>query len=115
MPIYRTVSKSDAATPEAAAQFISEDAGGVVQYASAWPIIEEADHWRVPCFSSDGRASMPFPIGAVFPKDNRASNSEIDRQIHQFELKERREFESVGGDGPGWELGIATGDNFTKR
>jgi hypothetical protein len=95
--VHRLVSKSDAPTPEAAAEFIRQDTGGAVQHATAWPIIEEADHWRVPCFSSDGRASMPFPIGAVFPKDNRASNSEIDRQIRQFDLKERREFEDPHG------------------
>ena len=91
MPTYRVVSKTDAATPEAAAKFILDDTGGVVQHASSWPIIEEGDCWRVPVFSTDGKASMPFPVGAVFPKDNRASNSEIDRQIHQFDLKERRE------------------------
>jgi hypothetical protein len=47
---------------------------------------------------------MPFPVGAVFPVDNRISNSEIDRQIRQFD-RERPEFESAGGDGPSWELG----------
>jgi len=96
MPIYRCVLKSDAATPEAAAQFILDDTGGVVQHASAWPIIEEGDCWRVPVFSSDGRASIPFPIGAVFPVDHRAADSEIDRQIRQFD-RERPEFESAGG------------------
>ena len=113
--VYRSVSKTEAATREAAAQFILNDTGGTVEHASGWPIIEEADHWRVPVFSTDGRASMPFPVGAVFPNDNRASNSEIDRQIHQFDLKERREFESAGGDGPGWTLGIATGPGFSKQ
>jgi hypothetical protein len=93
MPIYRCVSKTDAATSEAAAQLILDDTGGTVQHASAWPIIEESDHWRVPVFSTDGRASMPFPIGAVLPVDSRILTSEIDRQIHQFDLKERREFE----------------------
>ena len=68
MPIYRCVSKSDAATPDAAAKFISDETGGTVQHASAWPIIEEGDYWRVPVFSTDGKASMPFPVGAVFPQ-----------------------------------------------
>jgi hypothetical protein len=104
MPIYRLVLKSDAATPEAAAQFILDDTGGTVQHASAWPIIEEADHWRVPCFSSDGRASIPFPVGAVFPNDGRMSDSEIDRQIGQF-----------GGGEEGWTPGIATGPGFRKQ
>jgi len=84
MPIYRLVLKSDAATPEAAAQFILNDTGGTVQHASARPIIEEGDCWRVPCFSSDGRASMPFPVGAVFPNDNRMSAADIEKQINQF-------------------------------
>ena len=84
MPVYRTVSKTDASTPEAAAKFILDDTGGVVQYASAWPIIEEEDCWRVPVFSSDGKTSMPFPIDAVFPNDNRMSDAEIERQIKQF-------------------------------
>ena len=35
MPIYRLVSKADAATPEAAAEFIRQDTGGQVQHASA--------------------------------------------------------------------------------
>ena len=105
MPIYRCVSKSDAATPEAAAQFILDDTGGVVQYASAWPIIEEADHWRVPCFSLDGHAAMPFPVGAVFPNDSRMSDAEIERQVKQFGR----------GDDAGWTLGTATGRGFRKQ
>jgi hypothetical protein len=114
MPVYRTVSKTDAATPEAAAQFILDDTGGSVRHASAWPIIEEADHWRVPVFSTDGRASMPFPVGAVFPTDNRMSDADIEKQINQFG-RERLEFESKGCDGPGWELGRATGRGFRKQ
>src|ERR1051326_195985 len=102
MPVYRTVSKNDAVTAEAAAKFILDATGGVVQHASAWPIVEEENCWRVPVFSTDGKASIPFPVAAVFPGDNRASNSEIDRQVHQFDLKERREFDSAGADGPGW-------------
>jgi len=84
MPIYRNVSKTDAPTQEAAARFILDDTGGTVQHASGWPIIEEADHWRVPCFSTDGPASMPFPVGAVFPNDSRMSDAEIERQVKQF-------------------------------
>ena len=105
MPIYRLVLKSDATTPGAAAEFIRQDSGGTVQHASGWSIIEEADHWRVPCFSSDGRASMPFPIGAVFPNDNRLSDTEIERQINQFGR----------GDDAGWTLGTATGLGFRKQ
>ena len=104
MPVYRIVSKSDAPTAEAAAEFIRQDTGGVVQYANAWPIIEEVDHFRVPCFSSDGRASMPLPHGAVFPNDNRMSDAEIERQIKQFGR----------GDEAGWTLGTATGRGFRK-
>jgi hypothetical protein len=69
------------------------------------PIIKEGDCWRIPVFSSDGRASMPFPIGAVFSKDNRMSDAEIARQINQF----------GNGEEKGWTPGIATGDDFTKR
>jgi hypothetical protein len=114
MPIYRNVSKANAATPEAAAKFILYDTGGVVQHANAWPILDEEDCWRVPVFSTDGRASMPFPVGAVFPKDNRMSAADIEKQINQFG-GERPEFESVGGDGPGWELGKASGPGFRKQ
>jgi hypothetical protein len=112
MPTYRCVSKSDAATPEAAAEFIRQDTGGVVQYASAWPILDEEDCWRVPVFSMDGHAAMPFPVGAVFPTDNRMSEAEIEKQISQFE---RPEFESAGGDGPGWTWKEATGKGFSKQ
>src|SRR5258705_2641675 len=99
MPIYRCVSKTDASTPEAAAQFILDDTGGAVQHASAWPIIEEEDCWRVAVFSMDGKASMPFPIGAVFPNDKRMADAEIERQIKQFGR----------GDEIGWMLRPATG------
>jgi len=60
---------------------------------------------------------MPFPISAVFPNDNRMSDAEITRQIKQFdeESKERREFNSAGADGQGWELGKATGSGFRKQ
>ena len=105
MPIYRNVSKTDASTQEAAAQFILNDTGGTVQHASAWPIVEEEDCWRVPVFSTDGRASMPFPVGAVFPNDNRMSDAEIERQIKQFGR----------GDDAGWTLGTATGRGFRKQ
>jgi hypothetical protein len=113
--VYRVVSKSDASTPEAAADFIRQDTGGAVMHAIAFPVIEEVDCWRVPVWSSDGRAAaMPLPRGAVFPVDHRVSDGEIDRQVHQFDLKERREFESKGGDGLGWTWGKAT-DNSTHN
>jgi hypothetical protein len=117
MPVYRTVSKSDAATAEAASQFILDDTGGAVQHAKAFPVIEEVDCWRVPVFSADGHAVMPLPRGAVFPKDNRMSDAEIIRQENLFKegLKERREFSSAGADGQGWTLGIATGPGFNKQ
>jgi hypothetical protein len=104
MPIYRNVLKADADTPDSAVQFILDDTGGVVQYASAWPIVEEEDCWRVPVFSTDGKASMPCPIGAVFPNDNRMSDGEIERQIKQFGR----------GDEAGWTLGTATARGFRK-
>jgi len=114
MPVYRTVSKSDAATAEAAAEFIRQDTGGAVTHASGFAVIDEGDCWRVPVFSMDGHAAMPFPVGAVFPVDHCVSNSEIDRQIRQFD-RERPEFKSKGGDGPGWTLGIANGPGFSKQ
>ena len=85
-----------------------------VQRAQGFDVVDEGDYWRVPVFSTDGRAVMPFPVGAVFPSDSRLSEKELDRQINQFG-RERREFDSAGGDGPGWELGKATGPGFTKR
>jgi hypothetical protein len=99
--------------PDAESYVVADTGGQVIPIAGKTKEVEGG--WRVEVYSTDGRASMPFPIGAVFPVDNRISNSEIDRQIHQFDLKERPEFESAGGDGPGWELGKATGDTFTKR
>lgn len=45
---------------------------------------EVEGEWRVEVYSTDGRASMPFPVGAVFPNDNRLSDAEIERQINQF-------------------------------
>jgi len=104
MPIYRNVSKTDASTPEAAAQFILDDTGRQVQRAQGFDVIDEGDHWRVPVFSTDGHASMPFPVGAVFPNDNRMSDAEIERQIKQFGR----------GDEAGWTLGTATGRGFCK-
>jgi hypothetical protein len=105
MPTYRIVLKSEASTPEAAAEFIRQDTGGVVQYANAWPIIEEEDCWRVPVFSTDGHASMSLPHGVVFPKDNRMSDAEIEKQINQF----------GSGEEQGWTPGIATGPGFSKQ
>jgi hypothetical protein len=114
MIVYRNVSKTDAATKESACEAIRLETGGQVQRAQGFEVVDEGDHWRVPVFSTDGRASMPFPVGAVFPTDNRMSAADIEKQINQFG-RERPEFESAGGDGPGWELGRATGPGFTKQ
>ena len=103
--VHRLVSKSEASTAEAAIEFIRQDTGGQVQHAQGFEVVDEGDHWRVPVFSLDGHASMPLPHGAVFPKDNRMSNADIERQINQF----------GGGGAQGWTPGIATGDDFTKR
>lgn len=117
MPVLRTVSKNDAITSRAAAQFILDDTGGAVMHATGFSIIEEDECWRVPVFSADGHASMPLPRGAVFPKDNRMSDAEIIRQENLFKegLKERREHRGAGPEGPGWTLGIATGPGFNKQ
>jgi hypothetical protein len=64
MYIYRKVLKTDAATPEAAAEFIRQDTGGVVMHETGFPVIEEGDCWRVLVFSMDGHGSMPLPHGA---------------------------------------------------
>ncbi len=105
MPIYRNVSKTDASTPEAAAEFIRQDTGGSVTHASGFAVIDEGDCWRVPVFSMDGHAATPFPVGAVFPNDNRMSDAEIERQIKQFGR----------GDDAGWTLGTPTGRGFRKQ
>ena len=88
MPIYRAVSKTDAATSEQAAEFIRQDTGGQVNYDPTFPVIEEEDHFRVPVFSLDGRAAMPLSVVrnlAILGKDENGND-----------LKERSEFESVG-------------------
>jgi hypothetical protein len=88
MPIYRTVSKSDATSPEAAVEFIRQDTGGAVLHDTTWPIIEEEDHFRVPCFSFDGRSAMPLHAVralAVLGKDENGND-----------LLERSGMESVG-------------------
>jgi hypothetical protein len=110
---HRLVSKTEAATPDAACEAIRLETGGQVQHAQGFEVVDEGDHWRVPVFSTDRHASMPMlPHGAVFPGNNCLSATEIEKQISQFE---RPEFESKGGDGPGWELGRATGPGFAKR
>jgi len=52
MPVYRTVFKSDAATAEAAAEFIRQDTGGAVTHASGFAGIAEGDCWRVPAMKA---------------------------------------------------------------
>jgi hypothetical protein len=88
MPTYRTVSRNEAATPEAAVEFIRLDTGGAVLHDTTFPVIDEVDYWRVPVFSLDGRSAMPLHAVralAVLGKDADGN-----------ELKEREEFESVG-------------------
>jgi len=62
MPIYGAVSKSEAATPEAAVEFLLRDTGGAVQWDTTFPIIEEEDCFRIPAWSADGRAAMPLSV-----------------------------------------------------
>jgi hypothetical protein len=71
--IYRNVSKIDAATLELACEFIRQGTGGQVQRAEGFDVLDEGGYWRVPCFSLDGRASMPLPHGAVFPSEKKNS------------------------------------------
>jgi len=88
MAVYRTVSKTDATTPEAAAEFIRHDTGGQVNYDPTFPVIEEEDHFRVPVFSMDGRAAMPLSVVrnlAILGKDESGND-----------LKERPYNESAG-------------------
>jgi hypothetical protein len=88
MAVYRTVSKTDATTPEAAAKFIRHDTGGQVNYDPTFPVIEEEDHFRVPVFSMDGRAAMPLSV---------VRNLEIlGKDENGNELKERPYNESAG-------------------
>jgi hypothetical protein len=63
MPTYRFVLKSEASTPESAAEFICHDTGGIVIHATALPAIEEADCWRVSLFSTDGVNGEESPNG----------------------------------------------------
>ena len=105
MIVYRNVSKTDATSAEAACEAIRLETGGQVQRAQGFDVIDEGDCWRVPVFSTDGHpGGMPLPNGAVFPKDNRMSDAEIEMQIKQFGR----------GDDAGWTLGTATGRGFRK-
>ena len=88
MPVYRSVLKADASTPEQAAEFIRQDTGAQVNYDPTFPVIEEEDHFRVPVFSMDGRAALPLSVVrnlAILGKNSDGSD-----------LNERSEFESVG-------------------
>jgi hypothetical protein len=88
--------------PDAEAYVVADTGGQVIPIAGKTTEVEGG--WRVEVHSLDGRASMPFPIDAVFPNDNRMSDAEIERQIKQFGR----------GDEAGWTLGTATGRGFRK-
>ncbi len=88
MPIYRVVSKTDAATPEQAAEFIRHDTGGQVCHDPTFPVIEEEDCFRIPVWSADGRAAMPLSVVrnlVILGKDENGND-----------LKERPYNESAG-------------------
>src|SRR5258708_13804336 len=88
MAVYRSVLKADAATKEAAVQFILDDSGGAVMDDLAFPVIDEGNSWRVPVFSLDGRPSAPLHVVRELQKLG------LDTDGNQ--LKERDGFESVG-------------------
>jgi hypothetical protein len=79
---FRTVRSRDAHSAEQAEGFIVSETGG--QVIPTGRTEEVAGGWRVEVHSLDGRASMPFPVGAVFPNDSRMSDAEIERQVKQF-------------------------------
>ena len=85
---YRIISKSDAATKELAVEFLLQDTGGAVQWDTTFPIIEEDDCFRIPAWSTDGRAAMPLSVVrnlAILGKDENGSD-----------LKERPYNDSAG-------------------
>jgi hypothetical protein len=43
-PVYKTVSKTDAATPETAVEFIKQDTGGQIQRAQGFEVADGGDH-----------------------------------------------------------------------
>jgi len=88
MAVYTSVLKTDAATKEAAVQFILDDTGGAVMHDLAFPVIDEGDSWRVPVFSLDGRPSAPLHVVRELQKLG------LDTDGNQ--LKKRDGFESVG-------------------
>jgi hypothetical protein len=87
---------------DAEAYVVSDTGGQVIPITGKTQEVEVG--WRVDVYSTDGRASMPLPHGAVFPKDNRMSDAEIQKQINQF----------GSGEEKGWTLGTATGRGFRK-
>jgi|SRR5712664_3254509 len=91
MAVYRTVSKTDAATPEQAAEFIRQDTGGAVMHDVAFPVIDEGDSWRVPVFSFDGHSGASTP-----PLHVVRELAKLGLDANGKELKERDGFESVG-------------------
>ncbi len=91
MPVHRSVLKSDAATKEAAVQFILDDTGGAVMHDLAFPVIDEGDSWRVPVFSFDGHSGASTP-----PLHVVRELAKLGLDANGNELKERDGFESVG-------------------
>ncbi len=88
MAIYRSVSKSDAATKELAVEFLLQDTGGAVQWDTTFPIIEEEDCFRIPAWSADGRAAMPLSV---------VRNLQIlGKDADGYDLRERPYDESAG-------------------
>ena len=91
MPIYRLVLKSDAATKEAAVQFILDDTGRAVMRDVAFPVVDEGDSWRVPVFSFDGHSgASTAPLHVV----RELAKLGLDADGNQ--IRERDGFESVG-------------------
>lgn len=80
-------------------------------HATAFPVIEVDNCWRVPVFSMDGKGHAPLPLAPVFPGKTGLSEAELARQEGLFE---RPDFKGAGPEGPGWTLGEATGQSHVK-
>jgi len=96
------VFKSECATSDEVHAWISAKTDGYTVCISE--PVDRGDYWEFETCSTQ----VSPPPGNIFPDNNCSSDTNIERQIHQFD--ERPEFDSVGPapDAAFWTPGVAT-------